>query len=166
MTAAGFDFTCLSNQPLLRPTDNANKIGGFKGGDDTAAVVDFTRALNTGNSNGVQLPAHSHKKDHPVHGPAVKELIMEKDGDVERIGVFNCEGTKDSFTHNIPTIILHDDGESAFVFFFFSNHLYFDEKILTTDNGVKQECLAFVCESSTFLQFNLLLTLVYLNHFL
>ena len=119
VSAAGFDFTCHSDQPLLEPGDYANYVGGYKAGDARDADVDFSRAVDTRNGKGLTLPDDSSKRNHPAYGSDVRQLVLLKDAGVERIGVFNCEVTKGSVSHKIPTIILHGKGKKRVFFFSF-----------------------------------------------
>ena len=101
---------------MLQPGDGENRIGGYKAGIDKDAVVDFSRAIDTRNGNGLQLPRASVKEDHPAYGSDARLLNMQSEGGVERLGVFNCEATKDAATYKIPTIILHEIGKRLIFF--------------------------------------------------
>ena len=97
---------------MLDPgNDGENLLGGYKAGDDKDAVVDFSRAIDTKNGDGLKLPKDSFQEDHNLYKSDARLLKMPESGGVERLGVFNCEATKNAVTHKIPTIILHENGE-------------------------------------------------------
>ena len=97
---------------MLHPvTSGENFLGGYKAGDDKDAAVDFTRAIDTKNGDGLKLPKDSYQEDHNKYKSDARLLKMPESGGVERLGVFNCEATKNAFTYKIPTIILHEKGK-------------------------------------------------------
>ena len=106
---AGLDFTCYNRQPLFDPNSgNDDGIGGYKSGNDLDVVVSFSRALDTGTGSG--LPAGYYIVDHEWYPDKATLLYMPSSGGKERFGVFNCEGTKNGYTYEIPTIILQSNG--------------------------------------------------------
>ena len=107
-TGAGFDFTCFNDHPLLNTDTQDTRIGGYKSGTDIDADVDFSRLVETG--TGRDLPPNSSPIDHPRLGTEARLLDMPASDGIQRIGAFNCEGTKSGVTYDVPTIILKSDG--------------------------------------------------------
>ncbi|XP_072048343.1 receptor-type tyrosine-protein phosphatase S-like [Amphiura filiformis] len=109
-TGALLDFTCFSNFPLLNPEVSSNVyIGGYRSGNDLDANVDFSRVIDLGNGNGLQLPTGSTQKEHPSNGARLLE--MPKTAGKERIGAFNCEAEKGSKMQNVTILVHHIQGD-------------------------------------------------------
>ena len=94
---------------MLNPDTEYTRIGGYKSGSDKDADVEFSRVVETGTGSG--LPNNSVSIDHPKLGTRARILEMPPIGGIERLGAFYCEGTKNTVTYYVPTIINHVNGK-------------------------------------------------------
>ena len=77
---AGFDFTCFLNVPLLNPSgNNGAYIGGYKGETAKGATVDFSRTVDLGTGNGLDLPTGSSQRTHPSKNVEAEQLLISPD---------------------------------------------------------------------------------------
>ena len=82
------------------------KIGGYKSGNDTDAIVSFERATETGTGSG--LPTGYASYDHHAVSAKLLELTSYT---VERIGAFTCIANKHGVQENITTIVMAQDSK-------------------------------------------------------